>query len=338
MNLKEFSNKIGLPVSTISKALGNYKDVNIETKKKIKILANKYNYSPNLYAKNLASHNILSVGLVLPTKDNFIHKHALIEFIQNIYSELNKINIPVVMIFAENPSDEIQAYEKLINYHKVRLIILNDTKENDQRINYLDKKKMPYLTWGRTNKKDDTYTWIDEDIHYTTELALRYIFSKGHKNICLIGSMEKNNYFDIRQKYFFEFYKKNNIQISQKNIIKLKSNNFNYSKKKLLRFIKTNKDTTLYLVSSEQFINIVLESFREINKVTGKDISVMSFDSNVLDSLAPYITSISQPVDEVKKNLIKLIIGKLNNINSDKNFLYKSKLKEKKSVIDLNKL
>ena len=29
MNLKEFSKKIGLPVSTISKALGNYKDVNI---------------------------------------------------------------------------------------------------------------------------------------------------------------------------------------------------------------------------------------------------------------------------------------------------------------------
>ena len=338
MNLKEFSKKIGLPVSTISKALGNYKDVNIETRKKIKILANKYNYYPNLYAKNLASRNIISVGLVLPTKDNFIHKYSLIEFIQNIYSELNKINIPVVMIFAENSKDEIQAYEKLINYHKVRLIILNDTKENDQRIKYLDKKKMPYLTWGRTNKKDDTYTWIDEDIHYTTELALKYIFSKGHKNVSLIGSFEKNNYFDLRQKYFFEFYKKNNIQISHKNIIKLKSNNFNYSKKKLLKFIEKNKDTTLYLVSSEQFINIVLESFKEINKVTGKDISIMSFDSNVLDSLAPYITSISQPVDEVKKNLIKLIIGKLNNINSDKNFLYKSKLKEKKSVIDLNKL
>ncbi len=116
MNLKEFSKKIGLPVSTISKALGNYKDVNIETKKKIKILANKYNYSPNVHARNLASRNILSVGFVLPTKDNFIHKYSLIEFIQNIYSELNKINIPVVMIFAENPTDEINAYEKLINY------------------------------------------------------------------------------------------------------------------------------------------------------------------------------------------------------------------------------
>ena len=29
MNLKEFSKKTGIPVSTISKALGDYKDVNI---------------------------------------------------------------------------------------------------------------------------------------------------------------------------------------------------------------------------------------------------------------------------------------------------------------------
>ena len=33
MNLKEFSKKTGIPVSTISKALGNYKDVNRDTKK-----------------------------------------------------------------------------------------------------------------------------------------------------------------------------------------------------------------------------------------------------------------------------------------------------------------
>ena len=55
-----------------------------------------------------------------------------------------------------------------------------------------------------------------------------------------------------------------------------------------------------------------------------------------MESYAPYISTISQPVNEVNKNLINLIIGKLKNINSNKNFLYQSKLNEKKSVIDLN--
>ena len=37
MNLREFSKKIGLPVSTISKALGGYKDVNDKTRLKNRI-------------------------------------------------------------------------------------------------------------------------------------------------------------------------------------------------------------------------------------------------------------------------------------------------------------
>ena len=47
MNLKEFSKITGIPVSTISKALGNYEDVNINTKKRIISLAKKYKYVPN---------------------------------------------------------------------------------------------------------------------------------------------------------------------------------------------------------------------------------------------------------------------------------------------------
>ena len=188
MNLREFSKKIGLPISTISKALGGYKDVNDNTRSKIISLAKKYKYVPNVYAKTLASRNTLSVGLVLPLGYNFIQKNALIDFIQNIYSKLNEINIPVIVIFAENKEDEIKAYDKLINHHKVSLIILNDTKFNDKRIKYLDKKQVSYLTWGRCNKKESSYTWIDEDIKHSSELAVQYIISKGHKKICFIES------------------------------------------------------------------------------------------------------------------------------------------------------
>tara|TARA_B110000444_G_scaffold202127_1_gene194284 strand:+ start:637 stop:1668 length:1032 start_codon:yes stop_codon:yes gene_type:complete len=337
MNLKEFSKKIGLPVSTISKALGGYKDVNIRTKNKIKTLAKKHNYSPNLHAKNLASRNILSVGFVLPTQDNFIHKLSLIEFIQNIHSELNKINVPVVMIFAKNKHDEIESYKKLINYHKVKLIILNDTKKNDERISFLDKYNMPYLTWGRTNKNKKSYTWIDEDVDYTTKIAIDYIISNGHKKICLISSMDENNYFHLRQKSFSNYCKKNNITFKKKQLLKLQADNFNLEKNKLIKFLKKNKETSLYLILSEQFLNIVLESFKETKKEIGKDVSVISFDSNLVESLAPNITTISQPVNDVKKNLTQLIINKLQNINSNNYYLYKSKLIKKKSVINIVK-
>lgn len=338
MNLREFSKKIGLPVSTISKALGGYKDVNIKTRAKIESLAKKYNYIPNVYAKTLASRNTASVGLVLPLGYNFIQKNALIDFIQNIYSKLNEKNIPVIVIFAENKEDELKAYDKLINHHKVSLIILNDTKFNDKRIKYLDKRKISYLTWGRCNKKESSYTWIDEDIKHSTDLAVKYIASKGHKKICFIESEDRSNYFLLRKKYFLSSCKKYKINFSTKNLIKLSPDNYVKSRGMLKKYIKSNPNATLYLLASHQFANIAIESFRDAKKIIGKDLSVLSFDSNFLDSFAPHITTISQPVNEVNKNLINLILGKLKNINSNSNFLYKSKLNEKKSVINLNRL
>ena len=275
---------------------------------------------------------------MLPLGYNFIQKNALIDFIQNIYSKLNEINIPVIVIFAENKEDEIKAYDKLINHHKVSLIILNDTKFNDKRIKYLDKKQVSYLTWGRCNKKESSYTWIDEDIKHSSELAVQYIISKGHRQICFIESEESSNYFQLRKKYFLHFCKKYKIKFYVKNNIKLSPDLFLKSKGKLNEYVRSNPNITMYLLASHQFANIAIESFRDTHKNIGKDISVLSFDSNFLDSFAPYITTISQPVIEVNKNLISLIVGKLNNMKSNKSFLYKSKLNEKNSVIDLNNL
>jgi len=80
-----------------------------------------------------------------------------------------------------------------------------------------------------------------------------------------------------------------------------------------------------------------LESFKETKKEIGKDVSVLSFDSNLVESLAPNITTISQPVNDVKKNLTQLIVNKLQNINSNNYYLYKSKLVKKKSVMNIVK-
>ena len=42
-------------------------------------------------------------------------------------------------------------------------------------LNILINEKISYLTWGRCNKKESSYTWIDEDIKHSTDLAVKYI-------------------------------------------------------------------------------------------------------------------------------------------------------------------
>ena len=55
MNLKDFSKKIGVNPSTISRALNNYPDISEKTKDTILKLAKKHNYNPNKSAQFIGS-------------------------------------------------------------------------------------------------------------------------------------------------------------------------------------------------------------------------------------------------------------------------------------------
>ena len=335
MNLKEFSKKTGIPISTISKALGNYKDVNIGTREKIIALAKRYNYVPNLYAKTLASGTTSSVGWVLPLSFSNMQKLTLINFIQKVHSNLNAANIPVVMIFAKDQKEEIEAYDKLINFYKVRLILLNDIRKSDHRINYLDSKGVGYITWGRCGKDPTSYSWIDEDVEYGSDLAVEYLLSKGHQKIGYLDASSKVNYFLLRKKFFIQALQKNKIKINDNFFLDV----FHDQKKSKLRvknFIKDNKEVTVLLVSSHTFATYAIDACRELNKEIGRELSLVSFDADVLSTFSPHVTTISQPVDAVTKHLVKLIESKIKYMEKNYQFLYKPKLIERKSVSNIS--
>ena len=65
MNLKDFSIKIGVNPSTISRALNNYPDISQKTKDTISKLADKYKYKPNKSAQLIGSIKIKSSFKIL---------------------------------------------------------------------------------------------------------------------------------------------------------------------------------------------------------------------------------------------------------------------------------
>ena len=109
--------KLGLSITTVSRALGGYSDVSEKTRERVKKYANKYQYSPNPYASTLATGKVKTVGYVLPiygTNTSTLNQGNFFQFISGMSEELLSESIHLQISFAKSEKEELKAYEKLI--------------------------------------------------------------------------------------------------------------------------------------------------------------------------------------------------------------------------------
>ena len=132
MNIKILAKKLGISITTVSRALGGYSDVSEKTREKVLKYARKYNYTPNLNASNLASRRSNIVGLVIPLyglNSNRLNQASFFEFISGMNEVILKENYQFNLSFVNSQKDEKKMYEDLIHVQKVKKIILHNLKK-----------------------------------------------------------------------------------------------------------------------------------------------------------------------------------------------------------------
>ena len=83
INIKDFANKIGLSVTSVSRALNGHSNISKKTKEKIIRAAKKYNYFPNLNARRLASQKPDTIAFITTISPN-AQDYVLMEFLAGL--------------------------------------------------------------------------------------------------------------------------------------------------------------------------------------------------------------------------------------------------------------
>jgi LacI family transcriptional regulator len=86
ITIKKISDLMGYSPSTVSKALNNKHDINIETKKNIKAFAIKNNYIPNKNAISLRRSKSNIIAIILPRINNVVYSETVYN-VQNLASK-----------------------------------------------------------------------------------------------------------------------------------------------------------------------------------------------------------------------------------------------------------
>ena len=335
MDIKTLAKKLGLSITTVSRALGGYSDVSEKTRQRVKKFARKYNYNPNPYASKLASGKSNIIGFVVPLyglNSNNLNQISFFDFISGMTNKIHSENLQFFMMFVNSAEEEKKAYEKLIYVQKVDKIILHNLKKNDQRIKLLKKNNVKFVTWGRTQDLKN-YSWVDLDNEGSVNLIMEYLFKKNHKNIAYINIVEKYNFAYQRQQGYLKSLKKNRIKYNKNYYISVKTEEPEQSSRIIKKMLINNPEITA-LICSTEFSGVgAIKACVDLGKKIGKDISIISFDGPVVENLTnPPITALSHPRKKLGLKAIEILLDMDNKSYKHQSYLAKPEIIERGTV------
>lgn len=187
VRLKDIAKLTGYSITTISRALAGYADVNAETRALILQTAHQLGYQPNGIAQQLRQQIANAIGFIIPSDAHDLNGDFFSQLLHGISAEAAEQHFDILICSALPGEEEMRAYQRLVGGNRVDGVILARTRRDDPRIAYLRAKQHPFVVSGRAapNEPSD-FPYIDVDSQAAIRMLVEHLQSLGHRHIGLI--------------------------------------------------------------------------------------------------------------------------------------------------------
>lgn len=198
-SLKALAKELDLSITTVSRALAGYSDVAEKTRLRVVKAAADTNYVPNSAAKMLVTGRSGYIGLTLPLRSEPFSDPFLGEFIAGLGEALAERGQDLLINAVAANQTEMQVLQRTVESGRVDGIVLTRIKEKDERVDFLRKRNIPFVTHGRTLHDNNDYSWIDTDGEFAFSHATELLLSLGHRRIALFSITEHMMFRYVRE-------------------------------------------------------------------------------------------------------------------------------------------
>lgn len=307
--LQDIADKAKVSRMTVSRVFSEKNNVSKETTEKIKKIAKKIGYHPNLIARSLSNRKSKTIGVFVPKTRHLFLDIYITQILSGISDVTQEFDYRLMLFPIDYKKEKSDLYLSIAMSHLVDGIILIKTKVNDKGLEELKKIKFPFVL---VNHRDNTYNFVDTSNEKGAKLAIEYLYKLGHRKIAFVaGSMDETNAIDRLNsykktlKYFGLPYRKEWIIYGE------------FSKEKAYEasielFNSKNLPTAIFC--SDDYMAIgVMERIKNVGLSVPKDISIIGFDDIEISSyIKPSLTTVRQPMSMIGEKSAELLFDLIN--------------------------
>ena len=296
--IKDVAKYAGVGIGTVSRVINNEKAVGEKTRKKVVEAMKELNYLPNNMASQLRKNATRIIALLVPVVNHpFFAKLAYY-----VEDEADRFGYSIILVSSQQRVDKESEIIKRIKRREVDGAVFVTHYAHDEE----DLKNCPIISIDRAFGTNIPY--VTSDNYDATKRAIRYMIERGAKRVGFIGSkplvasevLERERaYLDVMAEYNMPIRMVNEvIQHGEESAI-------------VADFIEKHADVDGVFVSGYTLSQFFYEAAIEMGKKIPEDLQIVSYDGMFKQWSTSNMTSVEQPIEEMARQVVRLLIKKI---------------------------
>lgn len=327
LTIVDIAKMAGVGTTTVSRYFngGNLKK---ETHIKIKEIVDKYNYTPNTFAKALKGIDSKIIGVIVPCLHSYVSGNTL----KYLDKELKNNNYETLIMNANfDENKQLEYIKKLARMNVDGIILLPTTmsKIYESTIKSID---VPVVMLGQEGEY--TYSVEYNDFNAARDIT-NYVLAQGHKRIAYLGVSEE----DIAVGYYRKLGVVRTLEkynLSPGNVLIT-----NFGMEEGYSVVKENieklKEDSCLICATDNLAYGAIKALEEAGLSVGENYSVAAFGDYTSSALLKSpLTTIKFDLEDAAKQTVSMLLSVIRKEETDIKLLIGYDLKTRNSVIKLD--
>lgn len=305
--LSTMAERLGYSATTISRVLSGKAEkyrISPDTVNAVLREARRCNYSPSVAAQSLRTRRSNTIGLLLPSVAN----PYFADMASVIITELNSAGYTTIVVDTMESEQRLSESARSLISRQVDGILAVPCGEKGMDLEMLS-AQIPVVLIDRYYE-DTSLPYVTTNNYQGGLDATRHLLSRGHTRISCIQGVQSSMPNKERVRGYVKAMEDEGLAQD----IDIIGNEFSvqngYLETKLL-MSRDQRPTAIFALSNTIMLG-ALKAIREAGLRIPEDVALISFDNNLyMDYMTPSITRISQPVEDMAKLAVKILLDKI---------------------------
>lgn len=296
-------------LQTVSNALNAPERVRADTLARVLAAIDQLGYQRNRAARSLRTRRTRHIGYRLDPDRSDTASVLQDRFLHALTAAAESAGYLLLLFGSGGTSAEFTRYEDMLRTGSVDGFVLSGIDPGDPRPAWLAERGAPFVCFGRPEPDRADYLWVDVDGAAGTEAAVDHLVAAGHREIGFLGWSSGSGPGEQRRHGWLRALRRHGLRPDHQ-ITALDT--LEDGRRAALELLGGAPTITAIVAASDTFALGCYAAARGLGREVGRELAVVGVDDSPTASLVtPALTSVRQPLEEVGKEIMRLLVAKL---------------------------